>query len=597
MTYLSTIQPAVQQVAEAISAALGVATEICDDEITVIAGTGKYRERIGQKEEAGSKEAGLMYGQVLTTGKAFVVADPANDPLYGPLAAPGKEGEQAELCVPINFGSRPIGVMALVAFNRRQRDLLLGRQDQFLVFIARMGELLASKVSESLTLNKLRETTGQLEAIIESINEGVLATDSDAVITHFAPLARRLLGEGELPVVGRPLAELWPDSPVLRVVKDGVGYAEKEEIYGSSDRPLLFLVTATPIKDGPRITGAVVLFRDMAQVRRLVYDMSVKVQDQRLDDIKGKSVAIRELTRQAQKIANSSATVLITGESGTGKDLLARAIHWAGPRRRGPFIAVNCGAIPDQLLESELFGYEEGAFTGARKGGKAGKFELADGGTIFLDEIGDLPLHLQVKLLHVLQHKSVERVGSSRNIPVDVRVIAATNRDLERMVEEGGFRADLYFRLNVIPLYVPTLRERKEDIPILMEHFLQIHRTHTGKPVRGFDEEVSRLFEHYDWPGNVRELENAVEYAVNMVAGEWITLESIPVRIRRYAQYPDRGGLSLRSRLQEYERRVLEECLDRYGNGSQVKELIARELKVSRATLYRRLQEYGLLQK
>lgn len=261
------------------------------------------------------------------------------------------------------------------------------------------------------------------------------------------------------------------------------------------------------------------------------------------------------------------------------RPLLARAIHFASSRKERPLVVVNCGAIPETLLESELFGYEEGAFTGARKGGRPGKFELADGGTIFLDEIGDLSLHLQVKLLHVLQRKQVERIGSNKVIPIDVRILAATNRNLEVMCTKGQFREDLFYRLNVIPLSVPALRERQEDIEILMDHFLIKYSQLMSKPIQGLSDDVRRAFISYHWPGNIRELENAIEYAVNMETSEFVCLDSIPSKIKSYWLRRDQTRqINLEEQLKHYEKSQLPSTLG-----------------VSRATLYRKLKQYGLV--
>lgn len=236
-----------------------------------------------------------------------------------------------------------------------------------------------------------------------------------------------------------------------------------------------------PFLSGEEIDGIVISFRDIEEAQKLVYNFNIRKIKNTVDDIIGTSEKIMIAKKQALITARSNSTVLITGESGTGKEMFAKAIHYASPREDKPFITVNCGAIPENLLESELFGYEKGAFTGASEKGKEGKFELADGGTIFLDEIGDMPLHLQVKILHVLQNMRFDRVGGSKSIIVDVRVIAATNKDLEKLIEEGSFREDLYYRLSVIPLSIPPLRERKDDIKQLMYHFLKKYNSFMNK--------------------------------------------------------------------------------------------------------------------
>lgn len=311
-------------------------------------------------------------------------------------------------------------------------------------------------------------------------------------------------------------------------------------------------------------------------------------------EVKGESHIIKSLKHQALKVCNSKSSIMLTGESGTGKGVFALAIHNASNRALGPFVSVNCGSIPETLLESELFGYVKGAFTGANKEGKIGKFEMADGGTIFLDEIGDLPLHLQVKLLHVLQHKMVERVGSSKQIPIDIRVIAATNQNIEKMVHEGEFRADLFFRLNVIPLHLPPLHERQIDIPILMNYFLSKHTASLNKEIYGFEPKVIEKFQRYNWPGNVRELENTVEYAVNMEQTNRITVQSLPLRMLRKMDH-SASSSSLKSLLSQHEKEILQNMLSKYGHSVKAKKQIANQLMISLATLYRKLEEHELL--
>lgn len=309
----------------------------------------------------------------------------------------------------------------------------------------------------------------------------------------------------------------------------------------------------------------------------------------------GAETGLRDVIAKAKKVTNSISTVLIRGESGTGKELLARAIHSEGQRSRYPFVAINCAAIPETLLESELFGYEGGAFTGSRREGKPGKFELAHRGTIFLDEVGDIPLSLQPKLLRVLQEKTVDRVGGIKTIGIDVRVIAATHRDLEKMVQEGTFREDLYYRLNVIPLRLLPLRERRQDIPLYLHHFLYRYSTLLQKGRCQLDSSLSQQLIAYDWPGNIRQLENAVEYMVNMAEGEMIGDENLPdylLMVREGGQM-DSPSLSLEQMLADYERSVLQ----RYFADSalaQDKAAIANELKISLSTLYRKLEKYGL---
>lgn len=333
-------------------------------------------------------------------------------------------------------------------------------------------------------------------------------------------------------------------------------------------------------------------------------------------DILGTHFSIQRAIHQARKVVNSPSTVLLLGKSGTGKEGLAKAIHHESQRKNKPFIVVNCAAIPEALLESELFGYMAGTFTGAKKEGHAGKFELAEGGTIFLDEVGDLPLSLQPKLLRFLQEKEVQRIGSPYTQKVDVRVIAATHVDLAQMVEQGHFREDLYYRLNVIPISLPSLRERKEDIPQLVQAFIEKYNRYLGKHIVGLDPDLLDFLKGYAWPGNIRELENAVEYMVNMTENVVLGLHDLPGYIldrRKAAEQANPLDLarvlepmgqeeltayqdsrdSLDDMLQKFEKELLSSMLSQavYQNDKQQ---LAKRLKISLSTLYRKLEKYNL---
>ena len=324
-------------------------------------------------------------------------------------------------------------------------------------------------------------------------------------------------------------------------------------------------------------------------------------------DIIGQSPALVRAKGLAEKVASSPSTVLIRGESGTGKEMFARAIHSAGPRAESPFVAVNCASIPESLLESELFGYDPGAFTGARRGGKIGKFELAQGGTLFLDEIGDLPLHLQPKLLRVLQERCIERVGGTKSIPIDVRIIAATHHNLEELIDSGSFRSDLYYRLNVIPLTIPPLKKREGDISCLSHFFIDKYSKLLNRRAKQLSPEALQLLSQHTWPGNVRELENAIEYAVNMAPGSVLTPMDLPPYLRgertngisgdpiiQPQSVSNTGSATgtLEQLLDAYEGQILEYYLSTYGTSSKAKERIASRLGISLATLYRRLAKH-----
>ena len=314
-------------------------------------------------------------------------------------------------------------------------------------------------------------------------------------------------------------------------------------------------------------------------------------------NIIGNSAAIQTVFSRMKKVIETDSSILILGESGTGKELVARALHYNGARRNKPFIAINCGAIPDELLESELFGHMRGSFTGAIKN-KPGKFEQANGGTIFLDEIGTMPVHLQLKLLRVLQEQEVEPVGGSRPIKLDIRIISATNTDLEEMVKTGEFREDLFYRLNVIPINLPPLRERKEDIPLLARHFLKKSCKHLKRDLIHFDHAIFTTLEHYKWPGNVRELENIIERTAALCEGDRIGIDDLPSHISGIKQRSSqvistlpRDGLDMPYHIQQLERDWINQALE-YCNG--VKAKAAEMLHIKRTTLVEKMKRLGI---
>ena len=337
----------------------------------------------------------------------------------------------------------------------------------------------------------------------------------------------------------------------------------------------------------------VLLFREKGQMQNDVYELTSSTFEQSLDKIVGVSPATLRLKERILQVAQSMSTVLITGESGTGKELVANAIWKASERKDEMFVALNCAAIPEALLESELFGYVKGAFTGANPGGRMGKFELANHGVLFLDEIGDMPLYLQAKLLRVLQERTITRIGSNNQIKVDIRVIAATNKDLLRAIRENKFREDLYYRLNVIPLKIPPLRERPEDIDDLTALMIRRYSDRFQKRVRRVDADVMKTLRRYAWPGNVRELENTIEFMINMMDSSGVlTCATLPDALReRPAGAVGAGSVPP---LEQAERRAILCALHVYGFDTNGKKNAARHLGIATSTLYKKLEKYGI---
>ncbi|WP_064199681.1 sigma-54 interaction domain-containing protein [Brevibacillus brevis] len=423
-----------------------------------------------------------------------------------------------------------------------------------------------------------------MQAILDASHDGIIAVDRDSIIIGVNKNAMEILG---LPsnIVGQKITRYIPNSDMLRIL--ATGKKEIGDIATILNRQII--INRLPIVVEGEIVGAVSTFKEITDIQKM--EMRIRKQSMesgleakfRLEDIIGESAAIREAKEWAETFARTDATVLIQGETGTGKELFAQGIHLSSQRATGPFIPVNCAALPGNLLESELFGYEEGAFTGARKGGKPGLFELAHGGTLFLDEIGEMSIPIQALLLRILQEKKVRRISGERIVPVDVRIIAATNRDLERLVEEKQFRSDLYFRLNVLTLELPALRERIEDIPLLVTSIMEEIKERENKRHLKVEEAVFHVLKQYDWPGNVRELRNVVERMVLLckddALGKGDTAFFAKKLYQRQSYRDQEEGEA------EAIRKVLAETKGNKGEAAKI-------LGMDRSTLWRKMKRY-----
>jgi PAS domain S-box-containing protein len=431
-------------------------------------------------------------------------------------------------------------------------------------------------------------------AIMESISEGLLSIDSNGKITDINHYARNLMNVKQEDVLGKPLNLIFGGhaKKIERVLNKGVGFSDDEMILETYRGNMRCLVNTLPIMDeNEKPAGVVVTFREIRQVHNLVNKMIGAEARFTFNDILGQSTQLEESIHLAKIAAQNNTTVMLYGESGTGKEMFAQAIHNSSARRNGPFVFINCGAIPRELVASELFGYEEGAFTGAKRGGHPGKFELADGGTIFLDEIGDMPLDTQVNLLRVLESRQIIRIGGQKVIPVNVRVIAATNKNLEEEVKAGTFRQDLFYRLNVTPIKIPPLRERKDDIPILIEHFSKKVARQMGKSINRIDEKFVKAMLNYNWPGNVRELQNVLQQVINLVNDVELTVDYLPESFQTAETKAVDSGVKSALSIEEAEQRTIINALKvSGGNVSKA----ARILGIGRNTLYRKMGKYDI---
>ncbi|EAX47947.1 putative PAS/PAC sensor protein [Thermosinus carboxydivorans Nor1] len=461
---------------------------------------------------------------------------------------------------------------------------------------------------ENLYAN-FNELITELEAIIDSSYDGIFITDGKANVLRLNAAYERITGIKAAEVVGRNMVDLVReglyDQSVTLLVLEQRARVTIDQIVKRNNKHIL--VTGNPVFDKRGgIFRVVTNVRDVTDLNRLQNQLT-KTQEETLKyqtelnhlralhikdpDIIFRSRAIAAVVELATKVADVDSTVLITGESGTGKELFAKLIHRHGRGDNRPFIKINCGAIPETLLESELFGYDGGAFTGAKREGKPGLFELADGGTLFLDEIGEMPPVLQVKLLRVIQEKAVIRVGGVKQKSVNVRIIAATNRDLAHMVQQGTFREDLYYRLMVVPLHIPPLRERKEDIPLLVKHFLDKFNKKFGFNKVILPDVIDRLTE-YSWPGNVRQLENIIERLVVTTPGNEITADMLPQQVNARIPLP-KTGTKLKEAVAATEKYLLTETFRQYGNWNKVADVLG----IDRTTACRKAVKYGLISK
>ncbi|MHC1761109.1 MAG: sigma-54-dependent Fis family transcriptional regulator [Negativicutes bacterium] len=474
-----------------------------------------------------------------------------------------------------------------------------------------LGMVVAAAAAITMQLKMLRKNkeltlaNKRLTSIFNTMSEGVILIDRTGVIHEVNPVASRMLEKSSEEVVGHSIeAILGGKTPhTRRMLSISEPYCDVELMVPHKNGTSHCLISGEPITDEQgNPGGGVIILRPIKQVKSLVNRFSGHFTAFQFSDIIGNSPAIREAVRVASLTAATMSNILLQGESGTGKELFAQAIHHGSARRGGPYIALNCGAIPRELIGSELFGYEGGAFTGARREGRPGKFELASGGTLFLDEIGDMPLEHQVALLRVIQEKTITRIGSSRVVSTDVRLICATNKDLAKEVERGAFRQDLYYRLNVIAITAPPLRERGEDILLLFNHFLNSIGKKQGVQFV-VDPEVLDFLPQYHWPGNVRELHNLVERAASLAEGNRISLHHFPPELcslqkplRSLATANFNKKLNIvslreqtRQQIEQNERKSIIDLLNECGGNISV---VAKRLRVARSTIYRKMRSY-----
>lgn len=447
-----------------------------------------------------------------------------------------------------------------------------------------------------LELLYYEENERRLLAVMDSVDQGIISIDKNFKIGIFNNYCEKFFRYSKEEVLGTDIRNLIGNSaPIIDLVQSGNKYDNVEFIVKSEKEESHYITSGRPIKnDDNKTLGAVVSLKDMDDAMELV-DIISSTKEGAFKEIVGNSLAIQRVKKLISTVAKSNSTVLLRGESGTGKDLFAKAIQGLSDRRNKSFVTINCAALPDNLIESELFGYEKGSFTGAINSGKDGLFKEADEGTIFLDEIGELSTVLQAKILRVLQEGVIRKIGSNKEEKVDVRIVAATNRNLEDMIEKQQFREDLYYRLNVIPINIPTLRERLEDIPILVKFFIDKLNKKVNKKIRGAELEFINKLMEYNWPGNVRELQNIIERAMNLCQGNLLTIETLIMDFKHSEEniIPSlcvENELKLSEIVEFYERQAIIRALEKNRSFRKA----AKVLGVSHTTIINKVNKYKI---
>ncbi|MDR2819080.1 MAG: sigma 54-interacting transcriptional regulator [Desulfovibrio sp.] len=599
MSELRNILPDITRFCTIISTVTGVDIEIVDTAMKRVAGTGIYASHVGESLQ----QAGNIYRHALHTGSTVYVDNPRENALC--LNCPQRDDcrEFLTLCTPVTLNNRTMGVIGLICFNEKDKQRVLGQKDIFIEFVQQIAGIIGISLANDQRSRKVNQMLDLLLQVTDRNTHGILMISKKGKISYSNEMARSEFS----------LTEQSLDADVdICDTGNTVADMKEYEVRVEGRRQYCF-GRHIPLDSQDDDFTAVLLIDPLPRLTCMLSQFGASAENaDALQDIVGESRAIKNIKNRVLRIAKTSSTVLITGESGTGKEMFARAIHANSDRKGKPFIAINCGAIPDTLLESEFFGYVSGAFTGAHRSGRIGKFELADNGVLFLDEIGAMPLYLQVKLLRVLQERSFTRLGSNRQISVDVRIIAATNENLNSLIEQKTFRDDLYYRLNVIPLELPPLRRHKEDIPMLAEYFLDRYCRRFARPPVRLSPPMLTMLQAYSWPGNIREFENCIEYMVNMHEGGALSPSQLPAKIHdayvksavgtngptalppNHApaprEVPRPAGKPVIP-LEEMEKDAVRNALALFGADAEGKKMAARALGIGISTLYRKIRE------
>jgi transcriptional regulator with PAS, ATPase and Fis domain len=595
MVTINSIIDTVKEFVEATKSAFKIDVMVVDENKKIIAATGELEKMVGEM----IVDSGIINTEIFTNRKKhFIVSDTMNNPMCKKCNKYGKTCSYKRVVATGIYDNNELkGVISLNALNDRQVEFMNDNEENIANFLHIVSNMLNSKIIEKKVLLELRSSTKFLDAIYSNITKGVIITDKDEKITKVNKYMQNIISAEEEEILGKRIKEVFRDYPVETTeITDATTH---NEISIKVDGQTKFLIyTTMEIVHDNLNKGTAYFFDDTKLINEISYKSFERNDSINLDNIITNDVVMINFKSTVRRISKTDSTILLLGETGTGKELFARSIHHESTRTTKPFVAINCGAIPETLIESELFGYERGTFTGANNRGKHGKFFFADKGTIFLDEVENMPLYLQQKLLRVIDRKEVERIGSHECIPIDVRIISATNKDLLEMVKRGEFREDLYHRLNVIGLNIPPLRERGQDVLVLSNYFINIFNKRFNKKIIGLSSEVRSIFLKYNWKGNIRELQNTIEYSINMETTDYIEFENLPTSLRSIANGLENSKPNMTINqiepLEIIERRYIKKALEICGNNDNGIIETSKHLGISRSTMYRKIKKYDI---
>lgn len=591
VSYLRLIRPNMQNLAETVASVLGVEVAVADRNLTRLVGTGKFYDKLDKNCSDDS-----LFARVIKSGDHIINLE--HSEICESCSNKDECTEFANMSYPISNKGEVVGVVSFASFDPKQAEVIKLRKQEYFNMLKETSWIIEQELSNIQLKNQMQRDLTEVNEIINCLNKGIIILDSKKDIVHINSKAVEVLK-----------LDLSEEKIIRKNIENfikGIKYEEtnkdKIDVWRIRDKNIRVIYNINKLSIRDKESSVMISFDFMDNIINLANNYKEDEQI-RFENIIGESDVLLKGIEKSKMAAKTESTILILGDSGTGKELFAKSIHNESNRKNGPFVVINCGSIPENLIESELFGYEEGAFTGASLRGKKGKIELANNGTLFLDEIGDLPLHLQTRLLRVLQERKLDRLGGDRPIDINVRVISATNKDLVQLIKEGEFRLDLYYRLNVIPIDLPPLKERGEDVFLCSDYIIDRICSQMNIRKKELSEEVKDKFLNYNWYGNVRELENILEHGICFSQGEKIQLQDLPnyfldgdldiLKAREEDIRVDKkidGSKSLAELLEEHEREIISNLLEINGDDAEGKKETAEILGISLPTLYRKIR-------